>query len=189
MLLPVIVRVSRRPSPMSIVILGAGRTDFQWRMKLFRRYCADFLVRIKRRAEKSAVGAAILVGQLAQQTQREDRLPFAACGLLRGVEVGVPIKLRSVAIMLATHLVERCGQSGPELLPFERFTGRGDLGVGLLQMGRRGRGQFGAQCHLGGVLSDIGRVNGEQCLQTFGPGVAQSLDRSICRRRILRDRG
>src|SRR6185369_3297272 len=77
---------------------------------------ADLRVRVEHRAKEAAVRATQFVSQVAEQSQREDRLPGFAGGFLRLFEVCVPVETRDEIVLLLADEVEGVRDS----LPFGR---------------------------------------------------------------------
>ncbi len=66
----------------------------------------DFAIRVEHRAEETAIGTAIFVGQVAEQAKRQNWFMLALGGRFGVVEIGVPKKPRGVAITLSADLIE-----------------------------------------------------------------------------------
>src|SRR5689334_300832 len=110
-------RISRRVEHVMNTVAGYGALDFAAvtevdrdhgngthglpvKHKPFAQNRGDFRVRIEHRAEEATVCATQLVGEFAEQSQREDWLAGFPRGLLRFLQISVPVQTRDVTVLL-----------------------------------------------------------------------------------------
>src|ERR1043166_10279645 len=72
-----------------------------------------FCVWIKHGAKEPAVGAAILIVKVAEQTQRENRLAAFSRRSFRFLKIRVPVESRGETIVLPPDGIERGGNPVP----------------------------------------------------------------------------